>query len=125
MKVLILDFPQKNIFMQFQFSNHNHSRKYSHSFDQPKISNMHKKRTQFLLYLLLTRNCRNSRYCSNILWAIVITSIINIYKSDTLSEKHSNFFFRVGVDDPSPTIVANAATGTNCDTDFLMVLIDV
>jgi len=40
-------------------------------------------------------------------------------------KKKSNFFFRVGVDDPSPTIVANAATGTNCDTDFLMVLIDV
>ena len=120
MKVLILDFPQKNIFMQFQFSNHNHSRKYSHSFDQPKISNMHKKRTQFLLYLLLTRNCRNSRYCSNILWAIVIISIINIqYK---YRKKNSNLFFRVGVDNPSPTIVANAATGTNCDTDFLMVL---
>ena len=47
------------------------------------------------------------------------------YKYTNLIEKKFNFFFRVGVDDPSPTIVANAATGTNCDTDFLMVFIDL
>ena len=40
-------------------------------------------------------------------------------------KKNPIFFFRVGVDDPSPTIVANAATGTNCDTDYLMVLSDM
>ena len=47
---------------------------------------------------------------------------INYKYTIQISKKKFQFFFRVGVDNPSPTIVANAATGTNCDTDFLMVL---
>ena len=48
-----------------------------------------------------------------------------ILKQFGRSKKNSNFFFRAATNVAIATIVANAATGTNCDTDYLMVLSDM